>query len=186
MRTQIKILIIFTFLAFSCQEKRNAESKNQFMNSDEFHISKTTMDQKIYDCYSILVKLNTKDSVFIDTTINLRNYQINDSNKCIICNHEFIDSETEKLIWECKYIETYLYWVERLDTNRFAILDYKKNIDSSIIARFYISDKRDLKTIQMTSFLVTNGEIVGINICPLFKEQFTPIEAFDNTEPVEM
>lgn len=176
MKNKAQILLILIFLALSCQESRTSESANNEINSiaDSFHLTSA-----FNDCYVTRLKLNITDSIFTDTTFDLRDYLTNDNSKRIVCNKNYIDLQIEKLILESDYLQAYRELVDRLDTNKFAVLEYDKINDSNIVANFYISDKIDLKTVKMRSFLISEGEIIGINILPGIVKYFVPINEFN-------
>lgn len=187
MKPKIKILLITTLLIAGCHQRQDIISITKETNAGLQPHDTINITQDIPDCYPFKLKLNNSASTFVDTTLFLRNYQ-NNSSKRVVCNPDLVDLLTEEIIFECKYISNQLKYIERTETDRFALLYYRRLNDSCTIARFYITDKKDLEAVLMTSFLLTKGKITGINIMPYLAKDFTPIEEYEKLRdmPVDM
>lgn len=134
----------------------------------------------INDCYSDSIKLNTGGKDFRDTIVMVRNYINNNDEKRIICNNITVDEDIDKLIWECKYINTYLTYQNQM--NKFSILYYKSDNQKNIIAYYFLCDRKSKEMVEMMRFKISNKKIAGINILPNLHNEFIPIEEFDNLE----
>jgi hypothetical protein len=91
------------------------------------------------DCYSDNIKLNTGGKDFRDTIVMVRNYIYNNDEKRIICNNIMVDEDIDKLIWECKYINTYLTYQNQMD--KFSVISYKSDNQKNIIALYFLCDR---------------------------------------------
>lgn len=129
------------------------------------------------DCYSYQIRLNIKEKEFKDTVVMLRNYVNETDDKRIICNSVTVEDNINKLVWECKYIETYLTYQNK--QNKFSILSYSIDNQSNIIASYFLSNRKTKETIEMMRFKIFNDRIVGINIFPNIYDDFVPIEEYD-------
>lgn len=105
--------------------------------------------------YFINFKIKDKDSTYKDSLVKVKNYQPNDSNRIVMINDNFEDFECEKLLFDSKHINPLLPFV--IKHNRFLIINYSLQQDSSIIARFYIADKSSLKIEDCLTFLIYNN-----------------------------
>lgn len=132
------------------------------------------------DCYSDKIKLNTGGRDFRDTIVMVRNYINNNDEKRIICNNIAVDEDIDKLIWECKYINTYLTYQNQM--NKFSIVSYKSDNQKNIIAFYFLCDRKSKEMVEMMRFKISNKKIVGIDILPDINNEFVPIDEFDNHE----
>jgi len=132
------------------------------------------------DCYSDNIKLNTGSKDFRDTIVMVRNYINNNDEKRIICNNITVGEDIDKLIWECKYINTYLTYQNQM--NKFSVISYKSDNQKNIIAFYFLCDRKSKEMVEMMRFKISNKKIVGINLLPDIHNEFMPIEEFDNQE----
>ncbi len=185
MRIYLVILITLAILTISCNDYRKSSKENQSVSFSDTN-KRTIIDEGVFsNCYSVNVKLLNKDSDFVDTILTLRNYQLKDSSRCIICKPNLNDSILEKSIFEFDFFENAWTRIQSPDSRIFAILDYQKINDSSTVATVYISDKIKLSTVNLESILFINGKIIGIKTFLQNDDQFIPIEEFDKTELLE-
>jgi len=140
--------------------------------------SQTNLDQSQNDCYSDKIQLNTKEKEFKDTVFMVRNYIDKIDEKRIICNDLIVDNDIYKLIWECKYIKTYLTYQNKM--NKFSIVSYRLDNQNNMIASYFLCDRKTKETVEMIRFKITNKKIIGINIFPNIYDGFVPIDEFDN------
>ncbi len=142
--------------------------------------SQNNVKLPVYYCYSDNIKLNTGGKDFRDTTVIVRNYINNNDEKRIICNNIAIDEDIDKLIWECKYTNTYLTYQNQM--NKFSVISYKSDNQKNIIAFYFLCDRKSKEMVEMMRFKISNKRIVGINILPDINNEFMPIEEFDKQE----
>jgi hypothetical protein len=173
---KILFLIIIAFTSCRGFERKEKGFENKLAQSTELKQPTSTFCKEKFDCYTLSLKWNYKDSRYIDTIVSVRNYLNNDSNKKVICDSKFIDLQCESLIYNCKYISNYLMYLERL--NNFAMLSYSQLDSSKTVAHFYLVGKSDLKVVEMQSFLISKEKIIGMKMFS-FVSEFTPIGEFE-------
>jgi hypothetical protein len=122
--------------------------------------------------------LNTKEKEFKDTLVMVRNYIDKIDEKRIICNDLIVDNGIYKLIWECKYIMTYLTYQNKM--NKFSIVSYRLENQNNMIASYLLCDRKTKETVEMIRFKIANKKIIGINVLPNIYDGFVPIDEFDN------
>ncbi len=130
------------------------------------------------NCYQEKIRWFTKDKAFKDTTLLFRNYIDGNKDKRIVCKTKLPDKNIENLIWNCKYIASYLQYLERL--NEFAFISYQQLDNENTIVSFYLCSYKSKESYDMTTFKVANNKIVGIIVLPPIFKEFIPIEKFDN------
>lgn len=146
--------------------------------------SQTNLDKSKNDCYSDKIRLNTKENEFKDTIVMLRNYIDTIDEKRIICNNLILDNDIYKLIWECKYINAYLTYQNRM--NKYSIVSFILDNHNNIIASYFLCDRKTKKMVEMIRFKIANKNIIGINILPNIYDGFIPIDEFDNQKRDEI
>jgi len=168
-------------LLISCKghNKRINSPENNISQSAGLNQSSPHSNSEKPNCYDVSLKWNTKDTTFIDTLLSVRNFNMNDESKKVICDSNYIDLEYDTLILNYKLIANYLPYLDRL--NKFALLGYKRLPNSNFEAHFYLVDKTDLKVVEMRSFLLAQYKIIGIKMFP-FLTEFTPIDEFEKDE----
>lgn len=138
--------------------------------------SQTNLDNALNDCYYDSIRLNTKGKEFKDTVVMVRNYIDKMDEKRIICNDLIVDNEIYQLIWESKYIETYLLYQNKM--NKFSVVSIRLDHQNNHIASYYLCDRKTKKTVEMMRFNVANKKIIGINVLPNIYDGFVPIDEF--------
>jgi hypothetical protein len=141
-------------------------------------LSQTNLDKFPNDCYSDKIRLNTKEREFKDTVVMVRNYIDKIDEKRIICNDLIVDRDIYKLIWECKYIKTYLTYQNKM--NKFSIVSCISDNENNMIASYFLCDRKTKETVEMIRFKIANKTIIGINIFPNIYDGFVPVDEFDN------
>jgi hypothetical protein len=136
------------------------------------------MDKSQNDCYSDKIRLNTKQKEFKDTVVMVRNYIDKIDEKRIICNDLIVDNDIYKLIWECKYIKTYLMCQNKM--NKFSIVSDRLDNQNNMIASYFLCDRKTKETVEMIRFKIANKKIIGINVLPNVYDGFVTIDEFDN------
>lgn len=144
--------------------------------------TQTKNDNNNFKCYKERIQWNIKENQFKDTVVLFRNYINNCDDKRVICDDIFFDKTLEKLIWDCKYLETYIKYQNKL--NKYSFISYRKDKAGKSIVSFYLCDVKTKESTEMCRLKIDEYRIVGINILPCCFDGYTPIEEFDHPKEV--
>ncbi|MBU1823193.1 MAG: hypothetical protein KKG00_17055 [Bacteroidetes bacterium] len=130
------------------------------------------------ECYQEKIRLNTKDKQFKDTLVLFKNYPDSSDFKRIMCNDFKVTKEISDLIWECKYINSYLKYQNEL--GKFSIISFYQRNKNEVISSYYLCDRETKETVEMCRFRIINGLIEGINRLPGIQNNFISTEEYDD------
>lgn len=142
--------------------------------------AQTSLYKSQINSYNDKIRLNTKGKEFKDTLVVFRNYIEDTDDKRIICSDLTIDSDIYRLIWECKYIKTYLKYQYKM--NKFSIVSCKLDNQNNMIASYYLCDRKTKETVEIQRLKISNKKIIGINILPNIYDGFVQIHEFENKD----